>query len=223
MGLALDGVRFEDGAGEKPSEPAQQSSAEGTAESQVDGSQVMHAARQLFDEADMNMNGTLSSEEIGQLVWQFWQRLGVEGIEWAHLEREVQRILEEFDKDANGSIDFGEFLEMLTYLEWQELLPVEVQEEMRVVSQEWAQVLRVTRGIFDSADVDKNGVIDAQELGGLVRLAYAKLQPGVELSGDDVAQEVAHILSEFDLDHNGVIDYGERELPLRESVRLGHA
>ena len=96
-------------------------------------------------------------------------------------ERQLQDMVAEVDVDRSGTIDFSEFLSLMS----RELKDADAEEEVREA--------------FAVFDKNNDGKISAEEL----QLVMAKL--GEQLS----PEEVQEMIREADLDGDGSIDYAE--------------
>lgn len=86
---------------------------------------VRHAAREVFDEADMDGNGSLDEYEMLRMLTQLFQKMGmpVKTDQLPRLKQEVRIAVLRYDTDCNGTLEFDEVAEMLCVDPWRELLP----------------------------------------------------------------------------------------------------
>jgi len=86
---------------------------------------VRHAARDLFDEADMDGNGSLDEYELLRMLTNLFQKMGmpVKTDQLPRLKQEVRIAVARYDTDDNGTLEFDEVAEMLCVDPWRELLP----------------------------------------------------------------------------------------------------
>jgi len=93
---------------------------------------IVRAAKDLFDRTDANGDGKIEEEELVQLCEEVWRKLG--RAVTSHLREEVHDAMLVFDKDANGSMSFFEFVRLIARRPWKVLLPSEVQALLPKVS-----------------------------------------------------------------------------------------
>ncbi|KAK4535281.1 hypothetical protein CDCA_CDCA04G1306 [Cyanidium caldarium] len=129
-----------------------------------------------FEEAfklfDRDGDGKITVKELGTIMRSLGQ---------TPTERQLQDMVAEVDADRSGTIDFSEFLSLMS----RQLKDADAEEEVREA--------------FAMFDKNNDGKISAEEL----QLVMAKL--GEQLS----PEEVQEMIREADLDGDGSIDYAE--------------
>jgi len=130
------------------------------------------AYRDVFALFDKDSSGTITAHELGEIMRSLGQNPS---------DLELQDMINEVDVDHSGSIDFDEFLKMMS---------------TTVKAQDFAHE---TRAAFDVFDKDGSGTISADEL----RQVMKSL--GENLTDD----EIDEMIREADKDRNGTIDYEE--------------
>ena len=98
---------------------------------------------------------------------------------------ELQDIIDEEDSDGNGSIDFAEFLTMMTRKDTDTRLHKTI------------KILYSTKEVFKFFDKDGNGFIDVDELGLAMTILGKKL----------TEEEVDEMIKEADRDGDGQVNY----------------
>ncbi|KAF9000810.1 calmodulin [Hymenopellis radicata] len=130
--------------------------------------------KEAFSLFDKDEDGTITTTELGTVMRSLGQN---------PTEAELQDMINEVDADGNGTIDFPEFLSMMT---------------KRVPDLDREEEIRQAFMVFDK---DKNGTISALEL--------KQVMAGLGEHLTDA--ELDAMMKEADADNNGVIDYaGER-------------
>ncbi|KAK6081100.1 calmodulin [Seiridium cupressi] len=126
----------------------------------------------VFDLFDKDNTGDISAAELGEVM----RSLGLHPSE-----AELRDIIDEGDADHNGSIDFKEFLKMMS----QKVEPSDAEKELREA--------------FKVFDRDNSGTISA-----------AELRRAMSVLGDDLTDEqINEMIQSADRDGNGTIDYEE--------------
>ena len=123
----------------------------------------------LFDE---DGNGSITTEELRTVKRSFGQN---------HTEEEIEEMINEFDADGNGTIDFTEFLKMMA-------------PKAKETNSEGD--IRATFQVFDK---DGNGFISPAEL------RYVMTNIGNQLT----IAEVDELIREVDCDGDGQVNYEE--------------
>jgi len=96
---------------------------------QPGSSKVMKIARQLFDWADTDGTGVIDTSELGEVIELFYQRIAVRRLPRDEIQQAVTQLMEDFDADNNGVLDFEEWLQMLATEPWSDMLPEGVDKE----------------------------------------------------------------------------------------------
>ncbi|XP_063900461.1 calmodulin-A-like [Zophobas morio] len=121
---------------------------------------------------DKDNDGTITSEELGTVLRSLGHNATTD---------ELQDIINEVDTDGNGTIDFPEFIEMMS----KKLRDYETEDEISAA--------------FRVFDEDGNGLISTEELRHVMTVLGEKLT-------DD---EIDEIIKEADTNGDGHIDYNE--------------
>jgi Ca2+-binding EF-hand superfamily protein len=118
---------------------------------------VIRAARELFIEVDMDGNGWVDADELYWLIKKLQRRIGRHNQSRAQLDADVYDAMNTFDTDRNGSLNFHEFLRMITTHPWCEMLPEEVQRHLPkfVMDQGGSQPNHYSRSAQHSAPVPR--------------------------------------------------------------------
>ncbi|BCS24045.1 translation elongation factor EF1B gamma [Aspergillus puulaauensis] len=128
--------------------------------------------RDVFKIFDKDGNGHITAEELGEIMGSLGQN---------PTETELKDMVDELDLDRTGTIDFDEFLVMMS----RKVKDADPEAELR--------------GAFEVFDQDKNGTISADEL--------RKVLTSI---GDDVTDaDVDEMLKLADVNGDGSIDYQE--------------
>jgi hypothetical protein len=87
--------------------------------------------RTIFDQFDDNRNGEIQSKELVPLLAKLMRFMGivVDDEVLARLELEAPQVLEVFDADGNGILDFDEFVAMISQEPWSHILPANSDEQ----------------------------------------------------------------------------------------------
>ncbi|KAJ2751820.1 hypothetical protein GGI19_004240 [Coemansia pectinata] len=128
--------------------------------------------REAFSLFDKDGDGNITSVELGSVMRSVGQN---------PTEAELQDMINEVDKDGNGTIDFGEFLSLMARQSSDNNEEEELKEAFRVF------------------DKDGNGFISAAEL------RHALTNLGEKLT----QEEVDEMIQEADVNGDGQIDYDE--------------
>ena len=127
--------------------------------------------KEAFQIFDKDGDGSINTKELGSVMRSLGQNLS---------EEEIQKMIEEVDKDDSGTIDFREFLGLITK---------KIKEKDN--DEELCEAFR----LFDK---DGDGQISAHEF------RYVMMT-----SGDLNEQEIENMIREVDTDGDGYIDYPE--------------
>ncbi|KAJ2044017.1 hypothetical protein H4S04_006453 [Coemansia sp. S16] len=128
--------------------------------------------REAFSLFDKDGDGNITAIELGSVMRSVGQN---------PTEAELQDMINEVDKDGNGTIDFGEFLSLMARQSFDNNEEEELKEAFRVF------------------DKDGNGFISAAEL------RHALTNLGEKLT----QEEVDEMIQEADVNGDGQIDYDE--------------
>ena len=128
--------------------------------------------KEAFKIFDKNGDGSISTKELGVVMRSVGKN---------PTDRELQEIILEFDKDKSGTLDFEEFMTMMS----RKLYEKDAREEL-------FQAFRVF-------DIDGNGLVSAAEL------RHVLISLPEKLSDEDVDE----MIRAADLDGDGHINYEE--------------
>ena len=114
-----------------------QDNARATAAKEAAGKAAVRAARQLFQDADADGNGSIDPEELAWLVQALASRMAGDTAVLAEdeLHAQVSDAFARFDTNHDGVISFSEFLEMMKSKPWSALLPGGTQGHIEPFSQ----------------------------------------------------------------------------------------
>ncbi|BAT87970.1 hypothetical protein LR48_Vigan10g152400 [Vigna angularis] len=121
---------------------------------------------------DKDGDGRINIEELGTAIRSLDENPTLE---------ELQIMMSEVDTDGNGTIEFGEFLNLMA----RKMKESEAEEELKEA--------------FRVFDKDQDGYISASELRSVMRTIGEKVTD----------EEVAQMVKEADLDGDGLVDYEE--------------
>ncbi len=128
--------------------------------------------RKAFDFFDKTKSGTIRAEEIDSI----FKSLGK-----SFTREEIQDLIHEADKNLNGSIDFDDFLAIMTN---------------QVSKNDDEQELKEVFNIFDK---DKTGLLNPNEL-----------EEAMKILGENVTQnELRKIIQTIDKNQDGLISFDE--------------
>lgn len=137
--------------------------------------------REAFSLFDKDNDGCITANEI---------KLVMKGLRLETSDQEILDMINNVDVDGNGSVDFDEFLKMMSKSDCRRVH--EGESEKKTEADEMRQAFRVF-------DIDGNGFIDANEL----KITMFNL--GENLSDKDLKQ----MLKLADKNKDGKIDYEE--------------
>jgi len=130
------------------------------------------AYKDVFALFDKDSSGTITAQELGEIMKSLGQNPS---------DSELQDMINEVDVDHSGSIDFDEFLKMMS---------------TTVKAQDFAHETRAAFNVFDK---DGSGTISADELRQVMK----------SLGENLTDEEIDEMIREADKDRNGTIDYEE--------------
>jgi len=130
------------------------------------------AFKDVFALFDKDSSGTITAQELGEIMKSLGQNPS---------DSELQDMINEVDVDHSGSIDFEEFLKMMS---------------TTVKAQDFAHETRAAFNVFDK---DGSGTISADELRQVMK----------SLGENLTDEEIDEMIREADKDKNGTIDYEE--------------
>ena len=93
---------------------------------------VLTAAKEVFEEYDLDRSGELEEEELLRMCEQVWSRLG--RTVTVSLRDEVRDAMLVFDKDGSGGISFVEFVRLVARRPWKVLLRADAQEALKHIT-----------------------------------------------------------------------------------------
>uniref|UniRef100_A0A914VFN4 EF-hand domain-containing protein n=1 Tax=Plectus sambesii TaxID=2011161 RepID=A0A914VFN4_9BILA len=128
--------------------------------------------QEAFSLFDKDGDGRITSVELGTVMRSLGQRPN---------ESELRDMVNEVDEDGNGTIEFDEFLKMMS----RKMKDIDSEQELREAFQ-----------VFDR---DNDGYISASEL------RYVMTNLGEKLT----EEEVGEMVKEADLDGDGQVNYNE--------------
>jgi len=144
--------------------------------------------REAFSVFDKDDSGSITAEELGLILKSITPSV-VSNIS----DDDLTRLVQKFDRNGDGTIDFGEFLEMMCQAERG--------------GEEQEDELRAAFAIFDK---DGDNTITAKELMGIMSAL-----------GEDVDLDTCKLMIQsVDLDGNGTIDFEEFRKMMRDGVEL---
>ena len=132
----------------------------------------MEEIRQTFDLFDKNQDGTIDQDELGDVFRSLGQH---------YTEAELAEMIAETDNDRSGSIEFGEFLQLMR----RRMRDTDTEEELVEA--------------FKVFDRDSNGLISVAELKTVMK------QIGENLN----ERECTEIIASGDRDSDGCLNFDE--------------
>jgi len=130
------------------------------------------AFREAFSLFDKDNSGSITAEELGTVMRSLGQEIS---------NAEIQHMIQEVDTDGDGSVDFDEFLTLMT----RQMQFSEEEDEFRAA--------------FRVFDKDGSGSISAEELKQVMR----------DLGENLTEKELEDMIRDADSDGDGFIDYEE--------------
>ncbi|KAH9682413.1 calmodulin-like protein 8 [Citrus sinensis] len=128
--------------------------------------------KEAFCLFDKDGDGCITVEELATVI---------RSLDQNPTEEELQDMINEVDSDRNGTIEFGEFLNLMA----KKMKETDAEEELKEA--------------FKVFDKDQNGYISATEL------RHVMINLGEKLTDDEVEQ----MINEADLDGDGQVNYDE--------------
>jgi len=188
---------------------------------------VLIEARKLFQAADLDGDGFLEENELANVFQELHRRMGkkMKGDVRVRIVEDCRQIIEKFDQNGTGTLDFVGFVRMLAKKPYSDLLSPEAAKalpymllrglKVDVDKQNSAPrkadgILEYAKQLFDEADVDESGFIDEHELGELIKMLWAKLsKPFGKADQDRLRYEVHAAMQNFDVDDSGTLSFPE--------------
>jgi Ca2+-binding EF-hand superfamily protein len=185
----------------------------------------LKTVKELFQEVDGDGNGTINEAELECLILMVLERLspGHSAISRGELRATATEVMDKFDTNGSGVIDYDEFINMLCCAPWNKLLPEDVQGYLENKSRRRAAspigkraadqtasaaVLRAARDLFTEVDMDGNGWIDADELYWLLKKLQRRI--GVDnASREQLDADVKSAMGSFDVGRTGNLNFHE--------------
>lgn len=146
--------------------------------------------REAFALFDKDNDGCITSKELLTVM---------HGLRLQITEQEIADIINNVDVDGSGTVDFNEFLRMMSRSHCHIHRPAKAPGAATSPDQRSAEELEEMRQAFRVFDIDGNGVIDANEL------KVTMFNLGENLSDRDVKQ----MIKLADRNGDGKIDYEE--------------
>lgn len=134
-----------------------------------------------FDLFDKDKTGDITAAELGEVM----RELGL-----SPSDAELKDMVDEVDVDQNGSIDFNEFLTMMSH----KVEPSDAEKELREA--------------FKVFDRDNSGTISAAELRNVL----------TSLGENLTDEQIDEMIQSADKDGNGAIDYDEFALLMTQGT-----
>lgn len=186
---------------------------------------VIKACKELFMEVDGNGDGQLNEAELECLVQLVQQRVapGTAPIPTGDLRRQVVDVMDRFDTNGSGAIDFDEFMQMMSSKPWCFLLPEGVQSfienktrrkaarpmaKVAAAESSTAAVIKAAKSLFVEVDMDGNGWIDEDELYWLVKKLQKRIGAG-SASREELDSMVSQAMNVFDVGQTGSLSFTE--------------
>jgi len=186
---------------------------------------VIKSCKELFMEVDGNGDGQLNEAELECLVQMVHLRIaaGDAPIPAGDLRLQVIDVMDRFDTNGTGAIDFDEFMHMMSSKPWCFLLPEGVQAYMEnktrrkqsrplgkaaAAETSSAAVIRAAKNLFLEVDMDGNGWIDSDELYWLVK-KLSKRMGSTNLEREELEDMVHRAMATFDVGGTGNLSFHE--------------
>lgn len=189
--------------------------------------QAMALAQQLFQEADADSSGFLDPQEVKILGTSLMQKMGRMPAD-ATVPREIlefdpAKSMAGVDEDGDGTLNFDEFLSLVTQPPWSSLLPVAVCDALRqrlaaklkfnpapAHATPAERALLMAQDLFTAGDADQSGELDCAELAQLILKMFEKFKKKMPTDiRNNMEATVKKAMARFDIDGNGVLDFNE--------------
>lgn len=145
--------------------------------------QIEEELEHVFKKFDVNGDGKISASELGSIMGSLGQ---------VATEEELTSMIKEVDSDGDGFIDLREFIELNTK---------DIDSE---------EVLENLREAFSVFDIDKNGLITAEELQNVLE----------SLGEKSTMSECQKMISGVDVNGDGMINFDEFKVMMTKGSRF---
>jgi len=186
---------------------------------------VIKSCKELFMEVDGNGDGMLNEAELECLVQMVHERLspGHAPVPVGDVRAQVIEVMDRFDTNGTGAINFDEFMQMMATKPWCFLLPEGVQAYLEnktrrkasrplgrtaAAESSSAAVIRAAKNLFLEVDMDGNGWIDADELYWLVKKLHKRIGVG-QMEREELDELVHTAMATFDVGRTGNLSFHE--------------
>uniref|UniRef100_A0A2M4CYN6 Putative calmodulin n=1 Tax=Anopheles darlingi TaxID=43151 RepID=A0A2M4CYN6_ANODA len=132
--------------------------------------------RDAFNAFDKEKTGSISTDVVGTILELLGHKL---------TEEELEEVIEEYDEDESGQLEFDEFVALASCY----VTPEEDYESLRAELRE----------VFMMYDKDAKGYLPVEEFKAILR----------ELDGEVPEDELDEIVDEIDADGSGTVDFDE--------------
>ena len=179
----------------------------------------MKALKEIFDKLDTDCSGELEEGEMIELMEQIWFDNEQAGFaNRTELVQETKAIIERFDEDKNGSINFNEFIQMMSKQPFLKMLPRAardhfIMEGRRVASlpadkNQAKRAMIEARNLFKAADLDEDGFLEENELANVMMELHRRM--GKKMSADArvrIVETCRQQIRRFDQHNTGCLDF----------------
>jgi len=183
------------------------------------GPLVLQQLQEAFDSVDADKSGEIDANELSGLVQSAWFMMSHRGFACKEdLEEATKEIMERYDIDQSGTIDFDEFLKMMALKPFVLMLPTEARDYLIMTSrhrsaepitQKTAQkTLALARRLFKAADVNEDGMLEENELANVVQELYSRLD--TKMTSDlriRIVEEARKCIDKFDTTGEGKLGF----------------